>query len=70
MRDEATIGRQAMLAEALLQLKSALQLLDSTDAPANIGAHIDLAIYQLADEIHADDPAPHLGQIDRNAELQ
>lgn len=32
---------------ALNHLRSALELLDSQNAPAHIGAHVDLAIHQL-----------------------
>lgn len=34
-------------AEAMLWMQQALQLLDETDAPADIGAHLDLAIARL-----------------------
>lgn len=36
-------------AEALTQMKSALDLLDSSSAPADVGAHLDLAICRLED---------------------
>ena len=36
-----------MLSEALEQLRSTLRLLDGAEAPAEIGAHIDLAAHQL-----------------------
>lgn len=38
---------QGPLAQALVQLRSALELLDRATAPGQIGAHIDLAIHQL-----------------------
>ena len=36
---------------ALDHLEKALQILDAVDAPANIGAHVDLAICQLRDAL-------------------
>lgn len=36
-----------MLRAALDHLESSLQLLDEADAPAEIGAHVDLAIHRL-----------------------
>jgi hypothetical protein len=45
--DEVISARRRMLSEALEQLKSALRLLDGSEAPAEIGAHIDLAAHQL-----------------------
>jgi hypothetical protein len=38
---------QQMLAAAAEHLRTALQLLDSAEASPHIGAHIDLALYQL-----------------------
>jgi hypothetical protein len=45
--DEAISARRQMLSEALEHLGSALRLLDGAQAPAEIGAHIDLAEQQL-----------------------
>ena len=42
-----TNGQQALLADALGLLQSALDLLDEAAAPAQIGAHVDLALHQL-----------------------
>lgn len=36
-----------MLHSALAHLQAALDLLDCTAAPAEIGAHVDLAVHQL-----------------------
>jgi hypothetical protein len=44
------LGREQILTTALEHLRAALELLDSTDAPAHIGAHIDLALNQLEAE--------------------
>ena len=46
MRSE-TSGQQDLLTDALSLLQSALELLDEAAAPAQIGAHVDLAIHQL-----------------------
>ena len=43
--------RQQVLAEAARHLRSALELLDSVEAPAQIGAHVDLAAHQLEAEL-------------------
>ena len=40
-------GQQDLLTDALSLLQSALELLDEAGAPAQIGAHVDLAIHQL-----------------------
>ena len=42
-----TSGQHHLLADALSLLQSALDLLDEAAAPAQIGAHVDLAIHQL-----------------------
>jgi hypothetical protein len=42
-----TSGQQDLLTDALRHLQSALDLLDEAAAPAQIGAHVDLAIHQL-----------------------
>lgn len=39
------------LSDALEQMESALQILDNLDAPADIGAHLDLALHRLRQEI-------------------
>jgi hypothetical protein len=43
--------RHQLLAEAARHLRSALDLLDSVAAPAQIGAHVDLAVHQLQAEL-------------------
>jgi hypothetical protein len=40
-----------MLAEAAAYLQLALELLDRACAPAQIGAHVDLAAHQLQQEL-------------------
>lgn len=51
MNDESSGRRQELQSEALQHLLSAIELLDASEAPANIAAHIDLAIHQLQDEL-------------------
>ena len=46
-RLENETGLQHMLLEARNFLNAALDLLDRAAAPAQIGAHVDLAIHQL-----------------------
>lgn len=40
-------------AEAMLLLKRGLELLDGSDAPGDIGAHLDLAICRLNEYLKA-----------------
>jgi len=47
MADEYALGREQAFGDALAHLRDALEILDSFDAPAQIGAHIDLALCQL-----------------------
>jgi hypothetical protein len=47
--DEPQLG--VSLSDALEQMESALQILDDLDAPADIGAHLDLALHRLRQEI-------------------
>jgi len=58
------------LAEALEQLRSALQLLDDSDAPAHIGAHVDLAIHEVYSTLARSSAGVAFSQIERAAELQ
>jgi hypothetical protein len=59
-----------MLWEALDQLRSALQLLDSASAPAHIGAHVDLAIHELYSAAAGISAGAALTQTQRNAKPQ
>lgn len=52
MNRESTDQRQ-MLRDALDLLQIALDLLDRAAAPAQIGAHVDLAANQLGDVVRA-----------------
>jgi hypothetical protein len=44
-------GRRKILRDVSEHLRSALDLLDCAEAPAQIGAHFDLALHQLEDAI-------------------
>lgn len=68
VRNAPGIEEQHFLVEALQHLQTALDLLDRSDAAAHIGAHVDLAVYQLQETIHG---RPWSGnQTDVNAEPQ
>ena len=59
MQNKLRGSSQAMLmAEAMVQLQKALQLLDESDAPADIGAHVDLAICRLGERLKDDGLRP------------
>ena len=47
MKDGLPSSAQSKLAEAMALMRQALQLLDAAQAPADIGAHLDLAIVRL-----------------------
>ncbi len=49
MKDELPSPALSKLAEAMVLMQRALRLLDSAQAPADIGAHLDLAIIRLGD---------------------
>lgn len=55
-------------ASALEHLQFAIRLLDESNAPAHIAAHVDLAVHQLQEAINTRPPNYHLGQMDTNAE--
>lgn len=58
-------GLQLMLLEALDLLQAALALLDQAAAPAQIGAHVDLAIHQLGSTVATAAKAAGAADIDR-----
>jgi hypothetical protein len=41
------VARQEMLRRALALMEDALELLDKADCSADVGAHLDLAIWRL-----------------------
>ncbi len=44
-------GSSQKMANALAMMQVALQLLDESGAPAHIGAHLDLAIVRLQEQV-------------------
>ena len=60
------------LRTAAMHMQTALDLLDSVNAPAELGAHLDLTISktrQLAEEMEAQSAASAIGQA-RSASLE
>jgi hypothetical protein len=49
--EKQSIDPQQMLRDALNLLQTALGLLDRAGAPAQIGAHVDLAAHQLGEAL-------------------
>jgi hypothetical protein len=47
MKRESPRLAETKLADAMMLMRQALQLLDETQAPGDIGAHLDLAIERL-----------------------
>ena len=70
MRVQAIQERKLSLSLAAAQLRSALQLLDQSEAPPHIAAQVDLALYQLEQELDPEKASGDLVQIERNAEPQ
>lgn len=57
MKNELPSSAESKLAEAMALMRQALQLLDAAQAPADIGAHLDLAIVRLGEAMaKASDP--------------
>ena len=70
MRVQAIQERKLSLSLAAAQLRSALQLLDKVEAAPHIAVQVDLALYQLEQELDSEKARGDLVQIERNAELQ
>jgi hypothetical protein len=51
--DKQATDPQQLMRDALNLMTRALDLLDRAAAPANVGAHLDLAIHQLANSVGA-----------------
>lgn len=49
-------GVHPLLLEAAVHLRSALERLDAAKAPAQIGAHVDLALHQLEEAVASFSP--------------
>lgn len=56
-----------MLRDALDLLQIALDLLDRCEAPAQIGAHVDLAAHQLAEMIASAENEPAITALAQSA---
>ncbi len=56
-------ARQQMLTDAFTHLQSAIDLLDSADAPGNIAAHADLAARQLEELLPVENSPGSRGRI-------
>ena len=54
---------QGKLTEALVQLQSAIQLLDEAEAPGHIAAHVDLAVNELM-RVLSIAHAPNLSRVE------
>ena len=63
-------GREELMSRALQHLRSALQLLDEADAPAHLGARVDLVIHELYLALAQITAGGALSHIDRNADPQ
>jgi hypothetical protein len=63
-------GREELLSNALEHLRSALHLLDLAEAPAQMGARIDLTIHELYLFMAQITARSGFTRIDRNALLQ
>lgn len=59
--------KQQMMAKALDQLQSAIELLDRADAPGQIAAHVDLAINRL-ERLLSTTEAPQAGWLESDSE--
>jgi hypothetical protein len=70
MQDPKICRLRAILTEALEHLQSALNLLDSASAPAQIGAHVDLAIHELYLAVAEAQIGDTVMDLDRSARIQ
>lgn len=67
---ESDLVAGARWATALEYLQLAIRLLDESNAPAHIAAHVDLAVHQLQEAIDACPRNYPARQMDTNAEPQ
>lgn len=70
MRDRRSTEQHNLMLEALSHLESALELLDRSAAPGQIGAHVDLAIHDLSAVVDAVPRTASFDHIDWKAEPQ
>ena len=59
---EMEVDREELLNDALKHLQAGLDLLDEACAPGHIGAHVDLALHQLAAVIGKKVAAPEYAE--------
>jgi hypothetical protein len=64
--DSHSTDQQQMLRNALDLLHAALDMLDGAAAPAQIGAHVDLAVHQLTDTIQTMEGEPRIKASERS----
>ena len=55
MSQSQTEANEPQAAEAVVHLEAALEILDQLDMPADIGAHVDLAIHRLRERLQETD---------------
>lgn len=66
MEESGPLTDEDKLRKAAMQMECALQLLDETDASADIGAHLDLALCRLRDALPAS--TNRVGQVSSSQE--
>jgi hypothetical protein len=49
--------------EALVHMRGALDILDQSNAPADIGSHLDLAVSRLEEALHGKPPTTFVDQL-------
>lgn len=54
---ESKAGDEEKLWRAEMHLEAALRLLDETDVPADVGAHVDLALCRLKEALRGLPPS-------------
>jgi hypothetical protein len=67
MPDSNSAAQRLMLAEALRNLRNAIDLLDRASAPGHIGAHVDLAMHELNCAIAALPGAEPVASMERGS---
>ena len=70
MSEGRRYGRQELLSDALEHLRAALQLVDTAEAPATIGARIDHSIHELYLLIATLSAGDAISLIDRHSKSQ
>jgi hypothetical protein len=70
VKQQAGLDRQQMLSAAEEHLGRAIELLDGARAPAQIAAHVDLALHQLRQAVAEEPNGPPAAQAGARTELQ